>query len=593
MMKPFRETIFYVLLGLLGLAVAGLYVTSGWINPALRPSSSGANTFPRVDQSQLNTAQNLSALAVTPAEHFFASEALRLADQEVDQAFASALRELAANPIPLTPKARQLQSRVQEALARVNADQEEVDRLSKLGENAKPGEDLQRPLQLANSRLTLDQVELDDARRDLTQDGGNALSTLQRLLAEHERLPQHIRAHGAPATPGAEDAADPAQQAAGSLVAQLRIWIQTRAKHQQLFQAQQDAVSRQAALTSLHNSLQQKLKSETAGSDANQNAGSVAPSRGVSSSIWVDLGKRMETERKLADVYARWDAIAQNGAAISLHRAIQSAFWILLILILMLAADRIVRYVRWGIASEAVRLLTLRSILHFCTRAIGLLLIAFVIFGRPSQLATVLGLVGAGLTVALKDFIVSFFGWFMLMGRNGMRRGDWVEINGVQGKVIQVGLLHTVILETGNWTGAGHPTGRKVTFVNSFPIEGHYFNFTTAGQWLWDEVQVELRSGVNPYPIVESIQKIVVAETESNVKLAEAEWQRVTSTSGMHPLSGVPSISARPTVSGVNLVVRYITRADERENLQSRLYVAICDLLIGKNALATAEKTPK
>ena len=86
------------------------------------------------------------------------------------------------------------------------------------------------------------------------------------------------------------------------------------------------------------------------------------------------------------------------------------------------------------------------------------------------------------------------------MGNNGIRPGDWVEINGVGGEVMEVGMLHTVILETGSWADAGHPTGRKVTFVNSFAIEGHYFNFSTSGQWLWDELQVVVPIGRDPYP---------------------------------------------------------------------------------------------
>jgi len=89
--------------------------------------------------------------------------------------------------------------------------------------------------------------------------------------------------------------------------------------------------------------------------------------------------------------------------------------------------------------------------------------------------------------VALKDFIIAFIGWFVLMGRNGMRVGDWVEINGVSGKWWSSVCSHRT-LETGNWTDAGHPTGRRVTFTNAFATAGHYFNFSTAGQWLWDEL---------------------------------------------------------------------------------------------------------
>ena len=89
------------------------------------------------------------------------------------------------------------------------------------------------------------------------------------------------------------------------------------------------------------------------------------------------------------------------------------------------------------------------------------------LLGVPKQAPTILGLAGAGLTVVFQDFILGFFGWFVLMGRNGMRVCDWVEINGVGGEVSEIGLFRTTLLETGNWTSRGHPTGRKVTLINS------------------------------------------------------------------------------------------------------------------------------
>src|SRR5579863_1562821 len=166
---------------------------------------------------------------------------------------------------------------------------------------------------------------------------------------------------------------------------------------------------------------------------------------------------------------------------------------------------------------------TLRTITRVSLQVLAVLFILLVIFGPPSQIGTVLGLAGAGLTVALKDFIVGFLGWFVLMGKNGIRLGDWVEINGVTGEVVELGMFHTVLLETGNWTDSGHPTGRRVTFTNSFAIEGHYFNFSTSGQWLWDELQVVFPTGEDPYPVIEALQKRVLEATQEHAKEAAQE----------------------------------------------------------------------
>lgn len=222
---------------------------------------------------------------------------------------------------------------------------------------------------------------------------------------------------------------------------------------------------------------------------------------------------------------------------------------------------------------------TLHTVVLFGLQALGLVGILLVIFGMPSNFATVLALAGAGLTVALKDFIVGFFGWFVLMGKNGIRVGDWVEIEGVGGEVLSIGPLHTVLLETGNWTAPGHPTGRRVSFINSFAIEGHYFNFSTKGQWLWDEIQLDIPESAEPYATAEAIQKMAADSTAANARLAEEEWNRVTPAGMPRSFSAAPSLSVRPTISGVNVVVRYIARASERYETRARLYGSVVELL--------------
>jgi len=197
----------------------------------------------------------------------------------------------------------------------------------------------------------------------------------------------------------------------------------------------------------------------------------------------------------------------------------------------------------------------------------------------PSETTTILGLAGAGLTVAMKDFIVAFFGWFVLMGRNGIRVGDWVEINGVAGEVVEIGLLKTVLLETGNWTDSGHPTGRRVSFVNSFAIEDHFFNFSTSGQWMWDELQLTIPADQDPYAVVEQLQQLVAKDTENNARKAEEEWHSATTRYRVQSFSAEPAINVRPTGSGVEVRVRYITRAYERHETRQRLYQAVVELM--------------
>src|SRR4029077_2579101 len=80
---------------------------------------------------------------------------------------------------------------------------------------------------------------------------------------------------------------------------------------------------------------------------------------------------------------------------------------------------------------------------------------------------------------------------------------------------------------------------------NSFAMENHYFNFSTASQWLWDELEVVIPLSQDPYPIVDSIHQMVAAETAENEGLAAEEWQRVRRSSAGPPISAAAAISPR------------------------------------------------
>ncbi|HEV2386126.1 MAG TPA: mechanosensitive ion channel domain-containing protein [Candidatus Acidoferrales bacterium] len=602
-LKRPRWTTSTVLATLVALTIAALVLTRNASTPlplTRRPQAPAAS--PLVDESPLTTAQNLAQSATTPDEQAMSQEALRLGDQVVDLNFAAALAAAAQTPGKVTPETVAAQEQVKAAQAKVNADQDVLTSLTRQIAAAKPPAiaALQDQLQLAKSQLELDQDELGDAQRDLARAAGGTQAALEQMLDEHEKS----MAHAAPSAPAAGAAVSPplegaplgavVQPAQRSLLSRVRAWNQFRAEQKSIGQALADTQARVSALTAKHDALEQSIKT-TQAKGAGSSAAGGQPSRLASirqlsqeQQILADYDKRIGAEQELGDVYRRWGAAAQTAGQTAGHRVVRSLLWILLFLLLTLAADHLISRLFLNVQLDLKRLASIRSVLHFTTRGVGTVVTLVVIFGPPSQLATVLALAGAGLTVALKDFIVAFFGWFVLMGRHGMRPGDWVEINGVQGKVMEVGLLHTVILETGNWTGAGHPTGRKVTFVNSFAIEGHYFNFSTAGQWLWDEVRIGLPSGVSPYPIVHALEELVSAETATAANLADQEWKRVMPSAGLRSYSAKAAVSVQPTDSGLVVVVRYIARADDRVALRSKLYRAAFDLLVNHGAPAPA-----
>ena len=559
----------------------------------------------QVDLSPLKTARRMAALAGTPEEQNLAHEAEKVGDHEVDLAFFDALRTAQESHPALSPDAKLNADRKKKAEAALKEDQEDVTRLTrKLAAAPEAQKDnLQDQIDVAKAQMELDQDELDDAAEDLEQAGGDPQSKIKRLQAEHE-----ASGHGE-TQPGSAVNAHENDYQTHTVLSVVRAWQALRDKRAQLQEARQETSDRQRQLNTEHETLaaqvekdkesregaKQQAKGFAKANTAGSREESKAAARAALDSLkqytsdqknLADLGRRLQDEQELSDIYTNWIALAGTREQTALHNLISSLLWILVVLLVVYLAHRFIERMFTGVTAENKRIDTLRAVVKFAVQAVGAVVIVFLIFGMPSQTTTILGLAGAGLTVAMKDFIVAFFGWFVLMGRNGLRVGDWVEINAVSGEVIEVGLLKTILLETGNWTDAGHPTGRRVSFVNSFAIEGHFFNFTTSGQWMWDELQLTIPPNQDPYTIMEAVESVVAKDTEANARQAEQEWQSTTSRYRVQALSAKPAINVRPSVEGVVVSVRYVTRANERHETRKRLYAAILEVMHGKRETA-------
>jgi small-conductance mechanosensitive channel len=549
--------------------------------PAALPPASGL-----VDQSPLRVARQLATQAAVPQERQYAQDALHLADSEIDQAFSSALRAATQHAPPLTGQALKIGQRLNALNDRIKAEQASV-----AARQHGPGTADDDPqLQLAQAQLALDGDEADELHQTLIRLGGDRHALIQQALDEHEAV--HKEETGA-AVSQTEALETPA--ALTSLVGKFGALHSLRSRHQQLLAARNHAQSLAAQLLQQRNALSSDTEQANASAGNGDATTTTARLRALAANREAisQYERRIHDLEGLADTYGKWDALVRAQERTITRRILRVFAFIVLIVIVTILIGRLLhRLLTSRTLLDRRRQQTLQFVLAFSVQLIGALLILIVVFGTPRQTPTVIGLTTAGLTVVLKDFIVAFFGWFILMGRNGVRVGDWVEINGVGGEVVEVGLLRTTLLETGNWSESGRPTGRRVAFMNSYAIEDHYFNFSTTGQWLWEELHVALPSGKDPYALCDAIRGAVQEITREDVELASREWRRLSQLHGsLTTISAQPTVELRPT-GGLEVVIRYLTRAQDRFEMRSRLNQRLLGILHAPPQLIDASTSP-
>ncbi len=592
------------LLALVAAGAVGMYLTSRPASPVSASTASPALTdeSPSLDSRYLKTAIRLAPQAETPAERRAAENALSAAERELDLQYAYALQLAATAPSPATPRIDALRQRIETLDKNIDTRRAEVTRLPARVQ-PRPGarrRALEQQLDVRRAELEFLHEARQDAQHALDQAGGSPQGWLTRLQAEHTALSQQRDAFKFPAY------AD--SPLSDSLLARWSRWQAIGRGQSRVSGARQAADAGVADLTSRRNSLEKRIAAEEAQGRAWWND-ELTPRQVATlpSSITV-LVQRISSDRStlriidhqvrdmnaLVSAYARWGALLGGARRAALHRLLASGLWIVVMMASAFFLNRLIEHLFAGLSLERRQKATLQAVLRILVQVVAVIVILMIAFGKPRNLSTVLGLAGAGLAIALQNFILSFLGWFVLRGRHGGRVGDFVEINqnsftGVRGEVVEITPFRTVLLETGNWNEPGRLTGRKVAFMNMYAVAGYYFNFSTSGQWLWDELQVALPRSETPYPLLDRMRALVAEATESQTTEAEREWEHVSARYGTRSFSARPDVSIRSTDSGVIAVIRYVTRADERPAMRNHLSQEIIKLLHEGEEPAAAE----
>jgi small-conductance mechanosensitive channel len=588
-MNRTRTVIVLVMLIVLAVTVIGAFLTRGVMADlpflqARKGNWTGAYVpLGIVDQRPWQTAATLAALAQSAEEKKLARDAERLADHEVDQAFSQSLRQASLAQPKLSDQALALQKRVNELQQTVKNDETRIAALG-ASASAKSAGTISNnsDLEIAKAQLGLDQTELADSIEDLARESGDQRPKLQQELAARQAAMKQYKDRAS------EDDGQTAVASAEqyrTLAQQLSTWRSLRNRRQLIAQAEQLAKDDVAALTGDRETLKTEAASpvakpvEESGSERIDRLQRVSAQQNILSILTDRLG----AQQQLVTLYGRWGQQAELQQKIVIHLILQSLAFIAAICIVVIMAGWGLQLALEKIVHDPRQKQTLKTVLNLGTQLVGLFLILLIIFGAPQQMPTILGLVTAGLTVVFQDFILAFCGWFVLMGPNGVRVRDWVEIDGVGGEVVQLGLFRTWLLETGNWTAHGHPTGRRVSFLNGYAIRGKYFNFSTVGQWMWDEIKISVPPDKSIHPLLKSIYESTVKITEADAIMAEAEWKRVTHEEGSPQFSAMPSVNLRPAGTGIDILIRYITRAGVRVETRNRLFAVIVELMQGES----------
>jgi small-conductance mechanosensitive channel len=224
-----------------------------------------------------------------------------------------------------------------------------------------------------------------------------------------------------------------------------------------------------------------------------------------------------------------------------------------------------------------------RKFLVFSGYFTTLLFLAILFEDRLGRLSFALGIAGAGLAVALQDVVASIAGAFAIGFGNLYTVGDRVQIGDTRGDVIDIGLLRTTIMETGNWVRADLYNGRIARIPNSAVLKGAVFNYSQGFEFVWDEVKVVL-SATSDCPFAKDRFLRLAKEVIGEYLLeAQSSWKEISDNyqSANPPLE--PTVTLIVNAGSFEFTISYVVGYTKRTAVKDQLFTKIVQEINASN----------
>ena len=220
-----------------------------------------------------------------------------------------------------------------------------------------------------------------------------------------------------------------------------------------------------------------------------------------------------------------------------------------------------------------------------------MIVLVLVFHNNLKNLTIVFGVAGAGIAFASQELIASVAGWFAISLNNFYTIGDRIELDGIKGDVIDIGILRTTLMEVGKWVNADLYSGRIVRIANSFVFKEPVFNYSGDFPFLWDEITVPVKYGSDVYLSKDLFQKIAGAVVGDYATEAKKSWQEITRKFMLENAKIDPAVTLIANDNWIEFTIRYVVDYKARRSTKDILFTRILEEIEktqGKVSLASA-----
>jgi small-conductance mechanosensitive channel len=223
---------------------------------------------------------------------------------------------------------------------------------------------------------------------------------------------------------------------------------------------------------------------------------------------------------------------------------------------------------------------------------IAVLVLIQVWFTAIQSLGTFLGLVSAGLAIALKDLVADLAGWLFIIMRRPFDVGDRIQIGPNAGDVVDRRIFQFTIMEIGNWVDADQSTGRLIHIPNATVFTQPLANYVAGFPYLWNELKVVV-TFESDWRKAKQILDELAEEFTVDITQEATRPRRREERFLIHYRKLTPVVYVTVVDHGVLLTLRYLCEPRQRRGTAGDLWERILDAFAAEPSVALAYPTQR
>lgn len=268
----------------------------------------------------------------------------------------------------------------------------------------------------------------------------------------------------------------------------------------------------------------------------------------------------------------------QDSLGMSPENQMKVLYSIIILVVLAVLRFLILKVV-WRITEEPRSRYTWKRSVSFIFGFLSVILILSVWFKALGNLGAFLGLLTAGLAIALKDPLTNIAGWIFIMLRKPFSLGDRVQIGKHAGDIIDIRLFQFSLLEIGNWVDADQSTGRIIHLPNGKVFSDAQANYSASFAFIWNEMKVLVTFESNWRKAKDLLQELITAFAEETSVSAEKKIRDASKKYMIFYQYLTPIVYTKVEDSGVLLTLRYICDPRKRRSSENHLWEQILEMV--------------